>query len=483
MTTAPAIPDSGILPRFTMLDNGNGTWTVKDVPVFAACRFGPKDFDEAWVDRALANMLKEQESGHAFPMHIHHTTDPTAVVEPAGAFKVTRKGPVRLRGTTAPGLIGDLTFTSPDAAKRCENFQLLWRSPEIKPTGPERLRSLALLDREPPHLPMEVLAVRKEKAANAAPAPTWTLAEGGTVFAFSERGESIYALMEPQTMAATDPVAAPAKPKYRRKADGTFVLLNASGAEEVIAFEEEKKDPPAAEPKKDDAPKGDGPPKADGEGGGKCDPVKTLLDKIKEMELTREQHKALEAGIAEIFKDEGAGVSDAPGDVSMKESDAVVKLREQVLESTSRLTALEVANKAAAEEKKRKDAVAKGVARLAGRQTPSTLEADLISMAEAQGVEGVERTVALLEKSLPPRVNTLADALRGEPTDGTPAEVLAFHAKGPEAYAQAQRIAALHGTLMKTYYKDNPGKAPALKDFLEQRMGASAFAPLADAQE
>lgn len=468
-----------IEPRFTLVDNGNGTWTVKDVPVFATCRYGTRDFSEAWVDEALANMTKEQESGHAFPMHIHHTTDKTAVVEPAGAFKVTRKGPVSLRGEVKPGLIGDLTFTNKPAADRCKNFQLLWRSPEIPKEGPARLRSLALLDREAPHLPMEVLAV-KEQAAKAgtkyepAPAPTWTLAAGEPVHAFSDRGaDAIFALMEGATM--PEPVvAAPAKPKYRRKADGTFVLLSPAGTEEVIAFEEEEKpkdDAPPA-PKADD---GGEKPKGDGEGGGKGDPVKALLDKIRDMKLTREQHKALEAGIAEIFKDEGA-VADAPGDVapavSMKESPEVIALREKVLDTATRLGALEMTNKAAAEAAKRKDAVAKGVKRLEGRQTPSTIEADLITMAEQGGVEAVDRTVALLEKSLPPRVTTLSDALRGEPTDGTPPEVLAFHAKGPERYAEAQRLATLHATLMKTYYKDNPAKAPPLKDFLAHRMNS-----------
>lgn len=467
-----------------MTDNGNGTWTVKDVPVFAECTYGDRHFSEAWVDEALATMTKEQESGHVFPMHIHHTTDKTAVVEPAGAFKVTRKGPVRLRGEVKPGLIGDLTFTNKVAADRCKNFQLLWRSPEIPKTGAARLRSLALLDREAPHLPMEVLAVKEQaKTAGTAyapvPAPTWTLAAGEAVHAFSDRADAIYALMEGTTM--PEPVAA-AKPKYRRRADGTFVLLSPTGAEEVIAFEEEKpKDDAPPAPKSDDAPKDDGEDK----GGGKGDPVKALLDKIREMKLTREQHKALEAGIAEIFKDE-APVSDTPGDVApvtMKESAEVIALREKVLETSTRLGAVEMANKARAEAEKRREAVAKGVKRLESRQTQSTLEADLIVMAEQGGVEAVERTVALLEKSLPPRVHTLSDALKGEPTEGEPAEVLAFSAKGPEVHAEAQRLARLHSTLMKTYYKDNPAKAPPLKDFLDSRMNATAFASVGDAQE
>jgi hypothetical protein len=189
----------------------DGKVVVFDVPIFAVCEKQGIKFTEDWIDQAVSYHQKGEANGSAWAMHIHHTDEEGRPVLPAGAFTNTRKGMVRTKdGELVAGVICDLVFSDEKAKRRAKLGQLLWRSPEIPMTAaigekPARFKSLALLDRDAPHnddLPILTFKKGSVPFRKKAGHLVHRASQGREpVLAFAETGDSIFALMEPTTMA------------------------------------------------------------------------------------------------------------------------------------------------------------------------------------------------------------------------------------------------------------------------------------------
>lgn len=223
-----------LAPNFQIDLHADGTATVRDVPIFTLCTYGDHVFGEAQIDAFVAYALKAQSGGHVFPVHIGHVGDDP---QPAGAFTVTGKRMIRFRDRVQPGIVADVLLTNPDAVRRAQRNELLWRSVEIPVKGEPRIRSLALLDRHAPHLELPVMSVGAcvANATKAAQNATWTLCANEPVLAFAAASESLHALMEPTVTAeakAVEPApAATKKPRLRwSSVKGTLTNLDTQEA-------------------------------------------------------------------------------------------------------------------------------------------------------------------------------------------------------------------------------------------------------------
>lgn len=424
------------VPRnFEMVKNADGTWTVKDVPIFAKCRRFGVDFDDEWLNRALVSALASQGGGHAFPVHKHHSksqgeTGPEK--EPVGMFFVTRRAPIAVRGRSVPGVIADIVVTNPSAAEEIRQNRLPWRSVELPPDGSARFLSLALLDREPPFHEMAMTTVRDAAAdSNAAPVAfatnsraeiTYPLDRGGPVLAFRASSESLHALIDPEatTMPETkDPVAP------------TPLTFQASSAADAVAT------------------------LAEG-----------LKSKKLEMGDKAKAKAALQDLLAQLGDDDLPVNKGGPAEVTVTPDAAhpeIVKMRAE-------LEALKMSVGARDEREKLDAAVDAAVEKVSAFAVGKDVRARFLAFAEKGGVQTLDLLVDEIKRTVPPKDPLRFDDVLGAGASSTPAVpecVLKFQERGPEAYEKAVKH-------MKSWneLRASGSTTLSLEKFLEARSAA-----------
>lgn len=133
----------------------DGRVTLHDVSVFAACKRGGVDYDEAWLDRAvrIAN-AEERRGGRRPPVFVKHNGDFKALPQNEdadGLMANFRRKPVRVNGKVLPGIVVDLVDLTPEIAERVETNRLCGRSIETyDPKDRGRIDGVALLGRTAP---------------------------------------------------------------------------------------------------------------------------------------------------------------------------------------------------------------------------------------------------------------------------------------------------------------------------------------------
>lgn len=433
--------------RCTELDDGKVI--VHDVPIFAVCEKLGIKFSEKWIDDAVSYHQKGEENGMAWAMHIHHTNEPGRVPLAAGAFQNTRKGKVRTKdGEIVPGVICDLVFTDKDAAERAKLGQLLWRSPEIPmqaATGekPARFKSLALLDRDAPHnddLPMLTFrgsSVRFDRKADRIIPRASVGAD--PVIAFADTGDSIYALMEPTTMPNDT----------SKNDDGT------------LPFAEEEESSSA--------------PESGGEDSGGGASWKSKLDALKSCKIPVEDIPDVKSAIEEFSASLGgegeteeapaeeAPIEDEPeidptldgpadpmeesveeeeeDDLPFKdESDAVLKLRDEVTQLKADMAAEKKLRLQAKLEQGVKDATEAAATRLAGK---GVSREEIVAFASdeplARRAKAIEKFADTMDAKLIDRTADFEEHVdfHASGNQMVPDEVMKFQAEGPDVYESA----------------------------------------------
>lgn len=469
-------------PNFEIVDNPDGSCTVKDVPFFAVCEKAGLAFGEDWLDAAVAYHQADEANKSASPFHIQHHPAPGDIgaprVKPGGMWTNTRKIPLRTRtGGTVPGAVADFLFTDREAANRAKLNQLLWRSAEIPKDavsgGQPRFRSIALLDRHAPHVTdLPVMTVRKSgkrsESDKASRADVWTRAEGDPVLAFHEDSDGFVVLMEPEAMPNTRAIDGMTWSTAAGK--GTITVgektLDFSG-DDLFRFMDEGE-------KSDDKP-ADDTPDADSDGGGETKSVAdvdfdSLTGTAEEWGAAVTTIEGIIAKLSGSDADEPAddGADEAPidnqlGDVAFSASDDVVKLQADLEAMKAREAARDESAKTEAAYDKAADMVA---------NRGKTRE-DVVKFAEGFDDPGAAaiKFAESIKAMVPARDATFEEVMGHAQGDQTvPDAVLKFQSEGEDAYAWALGKSKVHAAIAAT----NPN-AMSLERFLEVNKPGGEF--------
>lgn len=184
--------------NYTAIQETDGTWTVKDVPIFAELPAGMRENEAKvstkWMEACLKRHSLLESEGHLPPLHENHH-DLGRETPRLGFFRPTHIARLRQEGAEVPALFADLVGLSDASLEKIKNRELPYRSVEIVEWERPELASLALLADESPFFKMEMLSIGDEVAAtNINPSPDEVLvavAEGsgeGAALLFSFKG-------------------------------------------------------------------------------------------------------------------------------------------------------------------------------------------------------------------------------------------------------------------------------------------------------
>lgn len=144
---APA-PSSDL--GYRSVRNADGTWTVKDVEVFASHeRFGKK-FDRDWLEGTIARHQARRSEGYKPPLHIQHHGSGSEV-ELAGHFELTGVQAREYAGTETEVLLADFTDLPDPVYREMAKGRLPYRSVEILDVDTPEIDSIALLKHDVPY--------------------------------------------------------------------------------------------------------------------------------------------------------------------------------------------------------------------------------------------------------------------------------------------------------------------------------------------
>lgn len=439
----PTEQPSTLPTSFAAEQDADGSWLIRDVPIFSAHvddRSGEaEEYDAAWLAAALANAQGREVEGYEAPLHVSHHDPygrPSPEVAPAGTFTVRRLGTLVYEGRPTPTLFADLRV--PDRVyQRIKGGELPYRSVELAPyaSGKREILSLALLSHEVPYFRYSLLRIGDERSHPVA----------------QQRAKE----------AATNPAAAAAGlaqigSTYRLFRPGRPALSPSGGAAEVVTFGCDK----PREERMDDKYMGD-EPKPEDEA-----PAMTAGQKQDAMALA----KILEAldGLAGMVKDLIGQVDEEPEaeepEVEAPEDPAPAEQRAEVVAEEP---AAAPANEA--ETVQRAATTADDAVRLALAEARLDLVQDAERSTEAAAIEEEARTfaavaperdvarfTALASAAGLDAARTFARAMADEyaarplrpaawsgeqdpPAPNLPAEILAYGEVGPEQRARLER--------------------------------------------
>lgn len=162
--TAP--PEGG---RYAADRNPDGTWNLRDVPIFVA----RGRYTEEWCRAAVAKDAVRRTENHAAPLHVNHhefTGNPSEAiaVQEAGLLALKRVDQIVYEGEKLPAVFADFLAVPPKVYQRIKARRLRYRSVEIlNPNRPE-ISSCALLSHDVPALKLPMLTVGEEVYAEGA---------------------------------------------------------------------------------------------------------------------------------------------------------------------------------------------------------------------------------------------------------------------------------------------------------------------------
>mgnify|MGYP003627493424 CR=1 FL=1 len=140
--------------RYDKQEDGN--YTVRSVAIFAKCKRGESEFDETWMDKAVAIANAEQTMGYQPPVFVKHNGEysPTNTDDETtdGRLASLRRAKVRVRGQLEEGIVADLIDVPQESLDKIIQHRLPGRSIEsVQPMTRNKIDGLALLGRTPPY--------------------------------------------------------------------------------------------------------------------------------------------------------------------------------------------------------------------------------------------------------------------------------------------------------------------------------------------
>lgn len=149
---------------YTAVDNGDDTYDILNVPIFAQIPAGvkrnAKPIERQWQDKALLRNRQREQEGYLPPVHIYHSDEM--------AVKPTYAGKMRLRAVQLASYQGQMLWTTftdiigmPAAVflDKVKPGFLPYRSVEILNWDKEEIDSLALMDTDVPFFRMPMTTI------------------------------------------------------------------------------------------------------------------------------------------------------------------------------------------------------------------------------------------------------------------------------------------------------------------------------------
>lgn len=163
-STAVAGSNTQIGGRYTAVDNGDGTFDIKDVPVFASIPAGVKRNTTAigkeWQDKAVLRNKEREREGYLPPVHVYHSDDTNAKPIYSGKLRLHTVRQAWYQGELVWMTFGDLIGV-PSAIfnARIKPGFMPYRSVEIHNWEKSEIDSLALMDTDVPFFRMPMTTI------------------------------------------------------------------------------------------------------------------------------------------------------------------------------------------------------------------------------------------------------------------------------------------------------------------------------------
>lgn len=193
----------------------DGTWTIRNVPLFAAhvgisARTGKRVVvNRSWLSRCVEQQQAEYATNRYLPrLHVNHHDwgDP---VEDAGYFLPTRVDLAATRGGLVHTIYGDLVGVRPEIYERIRAKRLPYLSPEVD-LDSMHLESCALLPTRPPKGKFTPITIGRERKCLRGPE---------TVAAYAKSTGVGARVLTRIRVAMADPVKPDEKPQTEKNGD------------------------------------------------------------------------------------------------------------------------------------------------------------------------------------------------------------------------------------------------------------------------
>lgn len=192
--------------KYKAIDNGDGTFDILDVCVFAEIPAGVKrnadPVGREWQEAALLQNKTRETGGHLPPVHIYHSDEVSAKPIYAGKMRLKAVRKTTYEGKDLWGTFADILGMPADVFEKVHKGFLPYRSVEIHNWAKPEIDSLALMDTDVPFFRMPMLTIGDvtqklgdahmfmDKSRPSAVACRHGKKQGGLVlFRFAERGD------------------------------------------------------------------------------------------------------------------------------------------------------------------------------------------------------------------------------------------------------------------------------------------------------
>lgn len=429
----------------------DGTWTIYDVPVFAAHkREGMPRVTRVWLERAVAKAQADKASGYLAPLHVgHHNTGQP--VSAAGKFLLTRVADFAFAGgAPRPTAFADFVGVSQGTYDEIKAGKLPYRSIEAADLRVAEINSIALLDHDAPYFKFPLLSIGSEAAqpAQAQAGARFTFnAQEGTMIRYS-------AGAKPTTGKQT------AKAKFAAGVAEAMEKAKAASAEALATFTETLTGltEGLATMAADLGVGADAGAEPDGDEPAEDEPMpeEAAADAGAEDEEKDEDMKPAEAPAA---KSQAAPLAASAGALP---AGLPLEVRAQFAAMQGRLKVLEGEHAKSTKANAKAAAVAKATSELAGYAGDFAKDlGEAFDIGGAPAVALYARTVKAMGVSAPP------ESFTGDlPAPNEPAEVTAYAMAGTKKHREARHLHAVY-TVSPAFVKARP-----LAEYLALQMGA-----------
>lgn len=166
MTTAVSDPvrdDLRIGGRYTAVDNGDGTFNILDVLVFAEVPAGAKRNKEhigrEWQHAAILRNKQREAEGHLPPVHIYHSDNQNTEPVHAGKLRLKNLKQIVYEGKKIWATTGDILGMPGDVFQLVRKGFVPYRSVEIHNWNNTEIDSLSLMPTEVPYFRVEMMTI------------------------------------------------------------------------------------------------------------------------------------------------------------------------------------------------------------------------------------------------------------------------------------------------------------------------------------
>lgn len=160
----PVRHDLRVGGNYVAEDNGDGTFNILDVPVFAEIPAGVKrnadPVGREWQEAAVLKNKAREADGHLPPVHIYHTDEKAVKPIYAGKMRLRDVRKISYEGNHIWATFADILGVPAEVFQKIKRGFLPYRSVEIHNWDKPEIDSLALMDTDVPFFRMPMLSIK-----------------------------------------------------------------------------------------------------------------------------------------------------------------------------------------------------------------------------------------------------------------------------------------------------------------------------------